>query len=145
MVESAIKSVALAWVLSSVPLVARTLIIRFKGSFDNTKPRDRKGQEAGLSPGLQQVAVRLLGAHTNQLETLGFYGAAVAVAVAARVPPETLSKLTGYYIKSRIAYNLAYAIPQVAGGVLRSLTFISGIAITTMIYFAAAESASSLY
>lgn len=145
MADVAIKSVPLVWVLSSVPLVIRTLIIRFKGNFDNSKPRDRKGQEVGLSPDLQKVATRLLGAHNNQLETLGFYAGAVAVAVAAKVPPETLSKLTGYYIKTRIAYNVAYAAPQVAGGIFRSLTFLSGIAVTTMLYFAAAESVSNIY
>eukprot|EP00177_Eucheuma_denticulatum_P001028 GFKZ01001875.1.p1 GENE.GFKZ01001875.1~~GFKZ01001875.1.p1 ORF type:complete len:146 (-),score=12.59 GFKZ01001875.1:1081-1518(-) len=145
MASSAIWSVPIAWGISSLPFVARAILISVKGKLDNSNPRDRDAQVASLPKEYQGLAVRLASSHTNQLETLGYYAAGVAVAVAVRVPPETLAKLTGFYIKSRIAFTLAYAMPQVAKGALRSLTFVGSMTSIGLLYAAAAETAIASY
>lgn len=145
MAASAIWSVPLAWGISFLPHIARTVLVSVKGKMDNTNPRDKAGQIASLPKEYQGLAVRLASCHNNQLESLGYYAAGVAVAVAVRVPPETLAKLTGFYIKSRIAYTFAYAMPQVGKGVLRSLTFVGSMTSIGLLYAAAAETAIASY
>lgn len=145
MAASSIWSVPLAWGLSFLPHVARGILVSVHGKFDNTNPREKDAQVASLPKEYQGLAVRLASCHNNQLETLGYYAAGVAVAVAVRVPPDTLAKLTGFYIKSRIAYTLAYAMPQVGKGVLRSLTFVGSMTSIGLLYAAAAETAIGSY
>lgn len=145
MADTAIWSVPIAWGLSAVPFVARAVLLHLKGKMDNTKPRRREAETVSLPTEYRDLAIRLLNCHANQLESLGYYAAGVAVAVAVKVPAETLVKLTGLYIKSRLAYNLAYTMPQVAGGLLRSASFVASMASIGMLYAAAAETARSTY
>lgn len=142
MLSSAIWSVPLAAVLAYAPHFARIALVIMYGKLDNSKPRSDQEETAKMPKHLQEIARRLRMSHLNQLETLGFYAGAVAVAVAARVPPAQLARLTSNYIKCRFAFNLAYAAPQVGKGVLRSLAFIASIISCFIIYGAAARAAS---
>lgn len=145
MAESAIRSIPIAWGLSFLPFAARAILLKLKGKLDNSKPRRREAETASLPVEYQNLATRWANCHANQLETLGYYAAGVAVAIAVKVPPETLVKLTSLYIKSRLAYNLAYTMPQVAGGFLRSACFVASMTFISMLYGAAAETARSNY
>lgn len=145
MAHTAIWSVPAAWGLSMAPLIARVILVKTKGRFDHATPRDHISQIAKMPPSLQQLAARLAASHNNQLETLGYYAGAIAVAVAVRVPPHALARLAGMYIKSRIAYNLAYAAPQVANGALRGVSFIASVTTIAIIYGTAATTSLSTY
>lgn len=145
MAESAIWSIPIAWGLSYLPFAARALLLKLKGNLDTSKPRRREAETASLPVEYQDISIRWANSHSNQLETLGYYAAGVAVAVAVKVPPETLARLTGLYIKSRLAYNLAYTMPQVAGGILRTACFVASMTSVGMLYGAAAETARSNY
>lgn len=152
MLREAILSVPAATFLAYAPMLARKLILGKHGQHDNTKPREEPTVKSagggdgkkGVPEHIYDLVTRLKSCHYNQLEMLGLYAGAVAVAVAARVEPATLTRLTGWYIKSRIAYTLAYAAPQVAGGALRSLSFFASISSCFMIYYAAAGASSTL-
>lgn len=145
MIASAIWSVPIAWGLTFAPIVARSIIVSRAGKLDNTKPRAVDTQIEKMPQNLKDLTERLRASHNNQYETLGYYAAGVAVAVAVRVDPVTLSRFTGMYIKSRIAYNLAYAAPQVANGGLRSLAFLAAMISVGMLYGAAASAAVENY
>lgn len=146
MAAAAIWSVPAAFVVAAAPAVARVaLLLRRGGSMDNRAPRDRAGQVKGLSPSDAALAARLLAAHHNQLETLGYFAGGVAVAVAARVPPPELSRLAGAYVAARVAYVTAYAAPQVAHGAVRTATFFAAMASIWMLYGAAAREVAANY
>lgn len=144
MLSQAIWSVPIAAGLAYAPVFARAFVIsRFGGKLDNTRPRDIDAQVSNTPEHVRELAGRLKASHANQLETLGLYAAGVAIAVAVRVPPPELARLTGWYIKSRLAYNLAYAAPQIGGGALRSLTFFAAMTSCVLLYAAAARTGAS--
>lgn len=153
MLRAAILSVPAAAFLAYAPMLARKIILLKYGELDNAKPREEprvKGEDEGgegkrgVPVHMYELATRLKACHNNQLEMLGLYAGAVGVAVAARVAPDTLNRLTGWYVKSRLAYALAYAAPQVAGGALRSSAFIAASVSCIMIFYAAADASASL-
>lgn len=140
----AIWSVPKALGLAYAPHLARSIIIaRHGGQFDNTKPRAADAQVANLPKHIQDLATRLKNSHVNQLETLGVFAGGVAVCLAVHVPAETLVKLTSNYLKSRLAFTLAYAAPQVAKGALRSLSFIASLGSLIMLFSAAANTVAA--
>lgn len=141
MLSSVIWSVPIATGLAYIPHFVRGVIISKFGKLDSAKPRDESGTTS-MPKHLQELAIRLKNCHFNQLESLGLYAGAVAVAVAANVPPSTMHRLTSWYLKSRLAYVLAYSAPQVAGGMLRSLSFVASITSCILLYAAAANTAS---
>lgn len=143
MASQAIWSVPIATAVAYLPVFVRKAIVAVKGKLNNKRPRDEDLHLSGMPKDLQELAMRLKNCHLNQLETLGLYAAAVAIGVAVRVPPQTLNRLTGYYIKSRVAYSFAYAAPQVGNGIVRTLTFLGSLASIMMLCAAAAETASS--
>lgn len=137
---AAIWSVPQAMALAYVPHVVRGIVIsRYGGKIDNTKPRAAEDQTSNLPKNIQDLTTRLKNSHVNQLETLGVFAGGVAVCLAVQMPAETLVKLTSNYLKSRLAYTLAYAAPQVAKGGLRSLSFFACIGSLIMLYSAAAK------
>lgn len=145
-IARAILSVPIALGMALAPIVVRAVVITFKGGkMDLSRPRDREGQVKGMSLGMQQLADRLLSSHNNQLETLGYYAAGVAVAVAVKVPVERLNLITGYFLKCRFAYNLIYAAPQVANGALRTIAFLGAMISCGMLYTTAADTAMKTY
>lgn len=157
MFRDAIMSVPVATFLAYAPIVARKLILAKYGEADNTKPREeptvksdvrdtsnKSERKQGIPEHIYEIVTRLKSCHYNQLEMLGLYAGGIAVAVAVRVQPETLSRLSSWYIKSRLAYTLAYAAPQIAGGALRSATFFAAAGSCIMIYYAAADASASL-
>lgn len=151
-------SVPVATFLAYAPIVARKLILGKYGEHDNTKPREEPLVKAtsesdsnsnsegkqGIPEHIHGIVTRLKSCHCNQLEMLGLYAGGIAIAIAVRVQPETLTRLTSWYIKSRIAYTLAYAAPQIAGGALRSAAFIAAAGSCIMIYYAAADASATL-
>ena len=141
--QTAIWSVPAACALAYAPVFIRGYFVVKYGKADNTKPRDTELQTAKMPPHIKDLTVRLRNSHLNQLETLGFYAAGVAVAVAVKVPPETLSMYTSLYLKSRFAFNLAYAGPQVAKGILRSLAWGASLVSAIMVYAAAANTVAN--
>lgn len=145
MLAAAIWSVPIATGLAYAPFFARSLLVAARGKLDNTQPRNEEQQIATMPKHLQELALRLKGSHLNQLEMLGLYAGAVAVGVAANVPPPTLQRLTSWYLKCRVAFNLAYAAPQVANGFLRSLSFMASLTSCFLIYAAAAKTAAESY
>ena len=56
--------------------------------------------------------LRAKAASSNGLETIGLYAAGVAAANAAKVPVETLNKISLFYLGSRLVYNLVYIVLQ---------------------------------
>lgn len=82
-------------------------------------------------------AKRLEAAHLNGLEALGWYSAGVAAAVATGVPAAELVTLCQVHVAARAAYTAIYALPPVAGGILRSLAFTTGVVTSAMIWVAA--------
>lgn len=145
MIQKAIWSVPVAWGLAYLPIAVRAIVVGRFGKLNNSKPRDIDGQTSKMPDQMKELADRLRSCHLNQIETLGYYAAGVAVAVAAHVPAANLVRLTGLYIKSRIAYSFAYAAPQVANGALRTIAFVSAMVSIGMLYAAAAESAIAIY
>ena len=142
MASAAIWSVPVVTALAYAPHFIRQAIVTRFGKADNTRPRDKDAQMAGTPKEMRALAERLAGCHANQMETLALYAGAVACAVAARVPPDQLALLSGYYVRARVAYFCAYTAPPVAGGALRSLTFMGTITTIIMLYGAAANAAA---
>lgn len=126
-------------------MITRAVVVAIKGKLDNGNPRDHSKQTETMPKAYQELCKRLAASHYNQLETLGYFAAGVAVAVAMRVPESTLASLTGWYVKSRIAYNITYALPQYANGVPRSMAFLGAMTSVGMLYAAAANTAISTY
>lgn len=164
MYREAILSVPKVSVLAYAPILVRNGILVFHGKYDNGAPRsepearespsqpsegtsERQAKSGGkaITAHTRGLLVRLKSSHQNQLEMLGLYAAAVALAVAVRVDSDTVTRLTGWYVKGRIAYTLAYAAPQVANGALRSLAFFASCIPCVMLYFTAANAASTLF
>lgn len=110
---------------------------------DNKMPRNTEANQKGMSEEDKAFANRLAGAHENQLESLGYYAASVALAVATKVPENILLRYTTGYIASRLAYVVAYAAPQIAEGNIRSLAFGASMAFTGLLYGASASAAAS--
>lgn len=143
MIKSVIWSVPAAALLAYVPISVRAFLVSRHGKFNNKRRRDYAAETANMPKHLQELALRLKGSHENQLEMLGLYAGAVAIGVATRVPAPELARLTSWYIKCRIGYNLAYAAPQVGNGVLRSLTFFASMTSCILIYSAAAKAVTA--
>eukprot|EP00178_Gracilaria_changii_P007999 TRINITY_DN2477_c0_g1_i1.p2 TRINITY_DN2477_c0_g1~~TRINITY_DN2477_c0_g1_i1.p2 ORF type:complete len:183 (-),score=42.53 TRINITY_DN2477_c0_g1_i1:301-849(-) len=137
--DTAIYMVPAAWVVSSLPLMVRGVLVSRFGNMDNRTPRDRGAQTAGMPKHIAALCDRLLACHNNQLETLGWFSAGVATAVAASVEPQQLAALASGYVAGRLAYTLAYAAPQLMGGVARSLAFVGSMSYVLRIYLAAAS------
>lgn len=166
MYREAILSVPVATFLAYAPMAVRKLILARFNKFDNANPRkdpltpDTTSSSSSSSPSssssqknkgdavipkeTRELLHRLKSSHENQLETLGLYAGGVAVAIAVRANPDTLLQLTRWYVKSRLAYSLAYAAPQVGNGILRRLSFIAASASCLMVYFAAANASANL-
>lgn len=115
MSQFAIFSVPIAAFLAYVPHFAKVAVLRGRSQYDNAKPRD--------VPADDELITRLGNAHVNQLEMLGVYAAGVAVATAANTPSTIILALSISYVIARFLFVIAYASPQVAGGLLRSFTF----------------------
>lgn len=128
-------------VLTYLPFAARAAVCFANGALDNRNPRDVDGQLKKLDPSSVALVKRLLASHNNQLETLGVYAAAVAAGVATRVPPSELNKLATVYISARVAFNVAYAAPQILHGLPRSLSFMASMGSCLAIWAAAARHA----
>lgn len=138
----AILSVPIAAGLAYAPHFMRAFLCAVKSKMNNKFPRDHDLQHKSLSPSDRQLAERLANSHKNQLETLGFYAAGIAVAVASRVPVPQLNMLAGVYVGARVAFSVAYAAPQVANGAIRSLSFVACLGTIVKIWLAAAAAAS---
>jgi len=80
--------------------------------------------------------IRAQAATENGLETIGFYAAAVVAANAAGVNVDLINALTLSYLGTRVVYNLIYVLLQDnrAFAPLRSLSWITGVGITTALY-----------
>jgi len=74
------------------------------------------------------------------MESLGFYAAAVVAANAAGLDASTLNMLTFSYLISRVLYNYVYVIAQDNRNLapIRSLCWLTGIALTFTLYIKAA-------
>nr|XP_036578208.1 uncharacterized protein CTRU02_11709 [Colletotrichum truncatum]KAF6785409.1 hypothetical protein CTRU02_11709 [Colletotrichum truncatum] len=94
-----------------------------------------------LSEHLKNRILRARSAAQNAWETLGMFSAGVAAANAAGVDPYYVNLLSFGYIGSRILYNIIYIRLQDnrAWAPARSLTWISGLALTFSLYLAAAS------
>lgn len=115
-------SVVIAVILVYVPHVWRVTIARKQGKYDNTNPRATE-QFSEMSEKQASLQRRLLGAHNNQLETIGVYASGVVANVARLKTDWKLVTLCALYIAFRVIYILAYAGPQYIGGYLRTLVF----------------------
>ncbi|CAN8063536.1 unnamed protein product [Agarophyton chilense] len=142
--DTAIYMVPAAWAVSAIPVFARAIVVSKFGKMDNSKPRDRSSQTAGMPKHIAALCDRLLACHNNQLETLGWFSAGVATAVAVKVPGDDIASLATSYVGLRVAYTLAYAAPQVASGALRSLAFVGSMSYIVRIYLAAAAAAGNM-
>lgn len=117
-----ILSVPISSVLAYIPHFSKVFVLR--SSFDNTRPRDVDGAMKGVPKERAELAMRLHSAHANQLETLGIFGAAVATCVAVGAPLPRVTAASWTYVVARLAYNMAYAAPQIANGIPRTFTFV---------------------
>lgn len=117
-----IFSAFIATILVYVPHVIRVKIATEAGKYDNKDPRnnDALQQMTAKDRDLQR---RLLGAHQNQIETIGMYVAAIVANIARGNEGWLTNMLAALYIGLRIAYIAAYAGPPIANGYLRSLLF----------------------
>lgn len=135
---NAVWSVPICVGLTYLPHFVRAAICFSSKALDNRRPRDLEGQLKRLDPGKAALVGRLAASHNNQLETIGVYAAGVAAAVATKVPAPQLNKLATVYVTARVAFNIAYAAPQVLGGMPRSLSFMFSMGSCLAIWFAAA-------
>ena len=81
---------------------------------------------------MQQLAERILRAeacHTNAIETIGLYAAAVVAGNTSGLPASTMNTLTVAYIASRCLFTLTYIWLQEDRrfAYLRSLSWLAGI------------------
>lgn len=139
--DSAILAIPAAWGLSSIPFIARAILVRRYGRLDNARPRDRGAQTAGMPKAVRELCERLLACHHNQLETLGYFAASIGVAAAVGAPGNEIASLAGWYLRMRLGFVIAYASPQVAKGFVRSAFFMGSMACVFRIYWEAARAA----
>ncbi|KXX75543.1 hypothetical protein MMYC01_207629 [Madurella mycetomatis] len=113
-------------------------------NYDINNPRKTE-EHCAKDTTMDKITLRRLSrakaATANGFETLGLYAAAVVAANAAGVPTPRLNALTLAYLTSRAVYNLVYVVLQDNARVapLRSLAWMSGIAIITALYVSAAR------
>ncbi|GAB1320405.1 hypothetical protein MFIFM68171_10615 [Madurella fahalii] len=118
-------------------------------NYDINNPRNTE-QNCAKDTTMDKITFRRLSrakaATANGFETLGLYAAAVVAANTAGggVPTATLNKLTLGYLASRGLYNLVYVALQDNARVapLRSVAWMSGIAIITSLFVLAARAAN---
>lgn len=129
-------SVLIAFLLAYVPHVWRVIIARGQGKYDNTNPRATE-QFSELSEDQASLQRRLMGAHNNQLESIGVYASGVVANVARDKTDWKLITLCALYLAFRVCYILAYAGPQFIGGYLRSLVFLLCIIVLLLLWILA--------
>lgn len=117
-------SVILAILLAYFPHFFRVALVMLSGQYDNAKPRAYSDQHDTFSDEKRALLTRLASAHNNQLETLGVYAAGVTAAFFSGSSRTLLNVMSAVYIGARVVYIAVYAMPQVASGYIRSLTFV---------------------
>lgn len=100
----------------SLPTTNINIIITTQNS-TNVKNSPRKTEEhlaKDTTVDKRQLGriLRAKAASSNGLETIGLYAAGVVAANAAKVPVETLNKLSLFYLGSRVVYNFVYVFLQ---------------------------------
>lgn len=83
---------------------------------------------------------RLTAAHQNSLEGFPLFAAGVAFAVAAKTPVEEVSNYCALYIGARVSYLVFYALPPIAGGLPRTLSWMTSVVAAISLWTNAASS-----
>lgn len=138
MTQWAIYSVPFVWFLSLFPAMLRRAILIRAGSLHNAHPRDHDLQTRHMSLSKRDFLARLQAAHDNQMETLGYYAAAISIAISVNVNSKRLHFLIVAFLVARVLFIVAYAAPQFAAGSFRTLAFVSCMVCIALIYVAAA-------
>ncbi|KAK3951692.1 hypothetical protein QBC32DRAFT_343338 [Pseudoneurospora amorphoporcata] len=108
-----LHSIPAAFVLALLP----NFYVKFAAgkNYDLTNPRkteEHLAKDASISkPQLNRI-LRAKAAADNGLETIGLYAAGVVAANAAKMPVDTLNKLSSFYLVSRLVYNFVYIVLQ---------------------------------
>ncbi|KAL0473094.1 hypothetical protein QR685DRAFT_515792 [Neurospora intermedia] len=110
------------WSLHSVPAAfVLALLPNFYASmaagknYDLANPRkteEHLAKDTTLSKQQVNRILRAKAAANNGLETIGLYAAGVVAANAAKLPVETVNKLSLFYLGTRLVYNLVYVFLQ---------------------------------
>lgn len=116
-------SVLVAFSLCYVPHVIRVRIGKKFNTYNHTNPRDTAKFTERMSPAQADLQRRLLGAHNNQLESIGMYAAGIVANIARKPNDWLIHFLSAFYVMSRIVYIMVYMQPQVANGYLRTFVF----------------------
>lgn len=88
------------------------------------------------------LIARLTGAHQNSLEALGYFSAAVAMALASGMPRAEIDTHARLFVAIRAAYTLVYASDRL-NGPLRSLLFMGGMGTAIALLWKAGKAYSS--
>lgn len=130
-------SVTVAVILTYIPHFIRVALGQRRGTYDNANPRDNtKVDEQDKE--FADLQKRLLGAHQNQLESIGVYAAGVVAMVFRRgYTTWSVNYLCAQYLVFRVAYITAYIAPPVAKGYVRTLTFVGCFATIMIIWIRA--------
>ncbi|KAI1116953.1 hypothetical protein F5Y14DRAFT_404283 [Nemania sp. NC0429] len=103
----------LAWFLSFAPGVySKSLAGK---NYDLASPRgliENVLKDEKLDKPTKNKILRCEAAAANGAETLNLFVASVIAANYAGVPVETINKLTGLYLATRVAYNVTYIFLQ---------------------------------
>lgn len=116
-------SVPVAFLLCYIPHGIRVAIAKKANAYDHTNPRYQTEFAEALSAEQAYLQRRLIGAHNNQLETIGVYAAGIVANVTRKSLSWPIHLMAALYIAFRVIYVVVYVSPQVAGGYLRSLAF----------------------
>lgn len=119
----ALWSVPIATALAYAPHFIRVRLCQRAKAYKNSAPRDLDGQLKGVEERKRALVQRLAASHQNQLELLGVYAGGIAACMAVGVPTARVNSIAALYVGSRVAYNVAYALPQMFNGYIRTLTF----------------------
>ncbi|KAI3337121.1 hypothetical protein HD806DRAFT_27736 [Xylariaceae sp. AK1471] len=103
----------LAWFIAFVPgiyskaLGGKNYDIAYPRNFVDAVKTDQK-----LDKATKNKILRCEAAATNGQETLGLFIGSIIAANHAGVPVETINKLAGVYLASRVVYNFTYIFLQ---------------------------------
>ncbi|KAK3399332.1 hypothetical protein B0T20DRAFT_409879 [Sordaria brevicollis] len=108
-----LHSIPAAFVLALLPNVYASFAAG--KNYDLANPRkteEHLAKDTTIDKRQLNRILRAKAASSNGLETIGLFAAGVVAANAAKVPVDTLNKLSLFYLGSRAVYNFVYVFLQ---------------------------------
>ncbi|KAI1295055.1 hypothetical protein EDD11_008047 [Mortierella claussenii] len=134
-------SLPIAAGLAYAPHFVRALIIiNATKRWNNISPRGQlEKAETRMSKAAWAMAKRAESAHNNGIETLPIFYSAILAALHAGVAKDTVKFYAGFFVASRLLYNIIYIFntTQIAA-LARTGTWIAGMTACVKLFLAAA-------